>query len=497
MPTTPIRLLLADVDGTLVTSDKVLTDRAVRAVHKLHDAGVLFAVTSGRPPRGMSMIIEPLALTTELAAFNGGLIVNPDMTVVEQQVIPAEVVAPVVALMESFGLSVWIYRCTGTQSWTVQFTLVPDFDGLEQGTAKVVGVSDDHQVVEAAASAARAQFGDHVSAARSQPYYLDVTHPQANKGGVVESWSAKLQISPDQIATIGDMPNDVLMFAHSGSVHRDGQRKPRGPARGQAGDDEQRGGLRERGRGAVRPMTRGTASPGLAALNLRPGPRRRTVSVEHEKQRAAEAAAELVKDGMTIGLGTGSTVAQPPACAGPPRISLRCVATSPQTEEAALMLDLRVEPFGSIDRFDIAIDGADQITPDGWLVKGGGAAHTREKIVGGRRPLRRDRRLEQASDSAAPAGPARAARIRAGRDHAPAPPGLPARRATQPRRRRHRGPPRCRRRPRGPGGAARRHPRRRRARPVPSDAGRRRIRRPRRLGQAPRSCQVPWMRGCR
>ena len=230
MPTRPIRLLLADVDGTMVTSGKVLTDRAVQAVRKLHDAGVLLAVTSGRPPRGMSMIIEPLALATELAAFNGGLIVNPDMTVVEQQVIPAQLVAPVVALMESFGLSVWIYRgadwyvrdLTGPhvdrESWTVQFapTLVPSFDGLEQDAAKVVGVSDDHQVVEAAAVAARAQFGDHVSAARSQPYYLDVTHPQANKGGVVKYWSAKLQISPDEIATIGDMPNDVLMFAHSG-----------------------------------------------------------------------------------------------------------------------------------------------------------------------------------------------------------------------------------------------------------------------------------------
>jgi Cof subfamily protein (haloacid dehalogenase superfamily) len=152
------------------------------------------------------------------------------MTVVEQQVIPAEVVAPVVALMESFGLSVWIYRGADwyvrdmkgphvdRESWTVQFapTLVPGFDGLEQGAAKVVGVCDDHQAVEAAAVAARAQFGEHVSAARSQPYYLDVTHPQANKGGVVKYWSTKLQISPDQIATIGDMPNDVLMFAHSG-----------------------------------------------------------------------------------------------------------------------------------------------------------------------------------------------------------------------------------------------------------------------------------------
>ncbi|MCX4616091.1 MULTISPECIES: ribose 5-phosphate isomerase A [Streptomyces] len=105
------------------------------------------------------------------------------------------------------------------------------------------------------------------------------------------------------------------------------------------------------------------------------------MSIEHEKQRAAEAAAELVEDGMTVGLGTGSTVAHLLPALARRGLSLRCVATSPQTEEAALMLDLRVEPFGSIDRFDITIDGADQITPDGWLVKGGGAAHTREKIV--------------------------------------------------------------------------------------------------------------------
>ncbi|MEV7385471.1 ribose 5-phosphate isomerase A [Streptomyces sp. NPDC091215] len=105
------------------------------------------------------------------------------------------------------------------------------------------------------------------------------------------------------------------------------------------------------------------------------------MSVEHEKQRAAEAAAELVEDGMTVGLGTGSTVAHLLPALARRGLSLRCVATSPRTEEAALTLGLRVEPFGSIDRFDIAIDGADQIAPDGWLVKGGGAAHTREKIV--------------------------------------------------------------------------------------------------------------------
>jgi ribose 5-phosphate isomerase A len=105
------------------------------------------------------------------------------------------------------------------------------------------------------------------------------------------------------------------------------------------------------------------------------------VSIEREKQLAAEAAAELVEDGMTVGLGTGSTVAFLLPALGRRRLALRCVATSPRTEDAARAVGLHVEPFDAVDRFDIAIDGADQIAPDGWLVKGGGAAHTREKLV--------------------------------------------------------------------------------------------------------------------
>jgi ribose 5-phosphate isomerase A len=103
--------------------------------------------------------------------------------------------------------------------------------------------------------------------------------------------------------------------------------------------------------------------------------------VQQEKRLAAEAAAELVEDGMRVGLGTGSTVAFLLEALGARKPDIRCVATSVRTEEAARALGLAVEPFDSLDRLDIAIDGADQIAPDGWLVKGGGAAHTREKIV--------------------------------------------------------------------------------------------------------------------
>jgi ribose 5-phosphate isomerase A len=104
-------------------------------------------------------------------------------------------------------------------------------------------------------------------------------------------------------------------------------------------------------------------------------------TAEEEKRLAAEASAELVEDGMTVGLGTGSTVAYLLPALARRKLDLRCVATSPRTEKAATELGLRVEQFDTIDHLDMTIDGADQIAPDGWLVKGGGAAHTREKLV--------------------------------------------------------------------------------------------------------------------
>ena len=225
-----IRLFLADVDGTLVTNDKVLTDRAIAAVGKLREAGILFAITSGRPPRGMSMLIEPLKLSMPIAAFNGGVYVHPDMSVIEQQVIPDEVTPTVIELLGAQGLDVWIYRGAdwfirdpkaphvARETWTVKFdaTVIDNFASVSNGVAKITGVSDDYDAVQKGVDAVRERFGDHVSAARSQPYYADVTNPNANKGAVAQYLSRTYQIPPEQIATIGDQPNDVLMFAHSG-----------------------------------------------------------------------------------------------------------------------------------------------------------------------------------------------------------------------------------------------------------------------------------------
>ena len=225
-----IRLFLADVDGTLVTQDKVLTDRAIAAVGKLKQAGIRFAITSGRPPRGMSMLVEPLDLTTPIAGFNGGVFTRPDLSVIEQRTIPDDVTPSVIELLGTHGVDVWVYRGAdwfvrdaqgphvAREAWTVKFdpTLVASFASVSDGVAKIVGVSDDYDAVQRAVDAVRERFGDHVSAARSQPYYGDVTHPDANKGAVVRYLSRLYEIGLQEIATIGDQPNDVLMFAHVG-----------------------------------------------------------------------------------------------------------------------------------------------------------------------------------------------------------------------------------------------------------------------------------------
>jgi Cof subfamily protein (haloacid dehalogenase superfamily) len=227
----PIRMVIADVDGTLVTQEKVLTKRAVEAVLRLHDAGIQFSVTSGRPPRGMAMLIDPLKLTQPLAAFNGGVLIKPDLkTVVDQKFLPAGVPEKVIEAIENHGLDVWLYTDiewfvrdpnaphVAREQWTVKFppTVVKTFAGLLGRVAKIVGVSDDLERLAKCEKDVQQAGGTHISAARSQPYYLDVTHPQANKGEVVLSISRLLNIPAAEIATLGDMPNDVLMFKKSG-----------------------------------------------------------------------------------------------------------------------------------------------------------------------------------------------------------------------------------------------------------------------------------------
>jgi Cof subfamily protein (haloacid dehalogenase superfamily) len=227
---TKISLVLADVDGTLVTAEKVLTSRAKAAVKALQAVGIDFAITSGRPPRGMSMLIDPLALRTPVAGFNGGILVKPDMTILEQHVLAGDAARRALEVVLGSGMDAWVYSDkdwlvrnpdaphVAREEWTVKFapTVVANFNAVLDNAVKIVGVSDDHDLVARCEQDAQHALGSAASAARSQPYYLDITHPDANKGMVVTTLSKLLSVPIDEIATIGDMPNDVLMFRNSG-----------------------------------------------------------------------------------------------------------------------------------------------------------------------------------------------------------------------------------------------------------------------------------------
>jgi HAD superfamily hydrolase (TIGR01484 family) len=193
-----ISLFIADVDGSLVNEDKVLTPRAQSAVKALNAAGIAFAITSGRPPRGMAMLFEPLALRTPIAGFNGGIFIKPDMTIIEEHLLPPDAAKRAMKLILDHRMDVWVYSGNdwfvrdpkaahvAREQWTVKFppTVVDDFGGVLDRAVKIVGVSDDFDLVAWCEKDAPGALGAQVSAARSQRYYLDVTHPNANKGTV-------------------------------------------------------------------------------------------------------------------------------------------------------------------------------------------------------------------------------------------------------------------------------------------------------------------------
>jgi Cof subfamily protein (haloacid dehalogenase superfamily) len=225
-----ISLVLADVDGTLVTEEKILTERARAAVRALQRAGIRFAITSGRPPLGMAMLFDVLAIETPIAGFNGGLFVDRHLAILEQKTVPPDVARQAIDLMRARGLDTWVYSGNdwlitkavaphvAREAWTVKFQpkVVSDIREHLQQVAKIVGVSDDLDKVQHCEAEAQAAFGRHATANRSQPYYLDVTNKDANKGAVVEYLTRHLGIPEQEIATIGDQPNDVLMFKRSG-----------------------------------------------------------------------------------------------------------------------------------------------------------------------------------------------------------------------------------------------------------------------------------------
>jgi Cof subfamily protein (haloacid dehalogenase superfamily) len=225
-----IRLLLADVDGTIINSARTLTPATIRVARTLRERGIALAITSSRPPRGLLQFIEALEIDTPTGAFNGGVFVKPDLSVISQSVLPAEAARQAIALLEAQGLDVWAFTAeewyvrdpqgahVARESETVRFKpeVVDSYEPLMGQTAKIVGVTDDPSLMAAAEQVIREGLGGAVSASRSQTYYLDITHPDANKGRVLAWISAYLDIPSEHIATIGDGPNDVLMFRRGG-----------------------------------------------------------------------------------------------------------------------------------------------------------------------------------------------------------------------------------------------------------------------------------------
>jgi Cof subfamily protein (haloacid dehalogenase superfamily) len=227
---TRIALVVSDVDGTLLTKDKTLTDGARAAVRRLHQAGIGFTITSSRPTIGMRFLIEPLDITLPVGAFNGSCIVDPQLNVIEQHLIPPSAAQRSIDVLNQFGVDIWLFT---SDLWLTRRgdgeyvpaekrairadpTLVADFALYLSAACKIVGSSSDAALLQRCEAAMQKALGGQATAVRSQSYYLDVTPPGCDKGTFVEAMAKRLGISTDAVATIGDMQNDLAMFKKSG-----------------------------------------------------------------------------------------------------------------------------------------------------------------------------------------------------------------------------------------------------------------------------------------
>jgi Cof subfamily protein (haloacid dehalogenase superfamily) len=228
---TRIALVVSDVDGTLLTKDKVLTDAAKAAAHKLHRAGIGFTIVSSRPTIGMDFLIPPLAITLPVGAFNGSSIVDAALKPVEQHLIPPHIAQRSIDLLTQFGVDIWLFT---NEQWltrnpdgeyvphekrTIKHdpVIVRDFTPYLTQACKIVGASSDAPLLERCEAEMQKAVGTEATAIRSQTYYLDVTPPGHDKGTFVETIAKRLGISTAAVATIGDMRNDLAMFAKSGT----------------------------------------------------------------------------------------------------------------------------------------------------------------------------------------------------------------------------------------------------------------------------------------
>jgi Cof subfamily protein (haloacid dehalogenase superfamily) len=227
---TRIELVVSDVDGTLLTKDKVLTDDAMNAARTLHAAGIGFTIVSSRPAIGMGFLIEPLAITLPIGAFNGSAIVDAQLKPIEQHLISPAVAQRSLDVFNEFGVDIWLF--TNDRWYTrnpdgeyvpnekraikADPTIIVDFTPHLAAACKIVGASSDAALLARCEAAMQQAVGSEATAVRSQTYYLDVTPSGHDKGTFVDAMAKRLGISAEAIATIGDMQNDLPMFAKSG-----------------------------------------------------------------------------------------------------------------------------------------------------------------------------------------------------------------------------------------------------------------------------------------
>lgn len=227
---TRIALVVSDVDGTLLTKNKTLTDDARGAARRLHEAGIGFTIVSSRPTLGMGFLVEPLAITLPVGAFNGSSIVDPQLKPIEQHLIPAATAQRSLDVLNEFGVDIWLFT---NDAWLTRNpdgeyvpheklaikhdpTIVADLTPYVPAACKIVGASSDAALLQRCEAAMQKAVGTQATAVRSQTYYLDVTPPGHDKGTFVQAITKRLGISTDAVATIGDMQNDLAMFATSG-----------------------------------------------------------------------------------------------------------------------------------------------------------------------------------------------------------------------------------------------------------------------------------------
>ncbi|MDI1267287.1 MAG: Cof-type HAD-IIB family hydrolase [bacterium] len=225
-----ISLVVSDVDGTLLPKSKILSEATKQAVRKLNAAGIGFSIVSSRPTIGMGFLIEPLAIMLPLGAFNGSAIVDPRLQPIEQHLIAPDVVRRCLHVLEAFGVETWLFS---NERWYARDpdgayipneqraikadpAIVADFAPYLNEACKIVGASPDPVLLQRCEVEMKRVLGGGATAVRSQTYYLDITPPGHDKGTFVENIARRLGVPLSEVATIGDMENDLPMFAKSG-----------------------------------------------------------------------------------------------------------------------------------------------------------------------------------------------------------------------------------------------------------------------------------------